>query len=328
MAASQALLLRALDMVTRPPEAQPELLGAVRASHFRKISNVMDDDNVVAVGVSEKRVNNENAGELTVCFYVKEKLPPSRVEGSRMVPAVISMPGDRAVFTDVKQIGELRPELQIRTKPPLQSGYSIGHVRITAGTLGAIVRKDKKYHVLSNSHVLAMSGKAHVGDEIVYPGPMDGGVAPRDVVARLSHFVAFDTSGALVNRVDAALAEIDPALYTKLNLAIWKAVSPRVMGTPKRGMKIAKSGRTTDKTTGEVVDVNFRFVMKYPGVQGKVGFIDQVYCSRYSDGGDSGAAVVDRATGRIVGLHFAGADGGSVFNPIRAVRSALGFQFA
>jgi len=326
MAASQELLLRALDMVTRPPEAQPESLGMVRASHFRKISSVMDDDNVVAVGVSEKRVNNENTGELTVCFYVKKKLAPSRVEGSRMVPAVINMPGDRAVFTDVKQLGELRPELQIKARP-LQSGYSIGHVKVTAGTLGAIVRKAGKYHVLSNSHVLAMSGKAHAGDKIVYPGPMDGGKAPANVVAQLTDFVQFDTTGALVNHVDAALAEINPELYAKLNFAIHKAASPRVMGTARRGMKIVKSGRTTGKTRGEVIDVNFRFVMQYPGVKGKIGFIDQVLCSRYSDGGDSGAIVVEEETGRIVGLHFAGASGGSVFNPIRAVRSALGFQF-
>lgn len=36
--------------------------------------------------------------------------------------------------------------------------------------------------------------------------------------------------------------------------------------------------------------------------------------------------VIDKATGRAVGLHFAGADGGSVFNPIDEVLKALGVK--
>lgn len=326
MAVSQELVLRALDVVTRPPESQPQFLSTVRASHFRKFSNVLEDDNVVAVGVSEKHVNAETVGELTVCFYVKKKLPPSQVDGSRMVPAVINMPGDKAVFTDVKELGVLVPEIQHK-KRPIESGYSIGHPKVTAGTLGAIVRKGRKYHVLSNSHVLANSGKGKKGDPILYPGVADGGKLPADVVAVLTDFVPFDTSGNLVNHVDAALAAIDPELYPHLKMAIYKAKSQHSTGVAKRGMKIAKSGRTTGKTRGEVIDVNFRFVLKYPGVGGKVGFIDQVLCTRYSDGGDSGSIVVDTATGKIVGLHFAGAKGGSVFNPIAKVKSALGFHF-
>ena len=39
------------------------------------------------------------------------------------------------------------------------------------------------------------------------------------------------------------------------------------------------------------------------------------------------AIVVDTESGKIVGLHFAGADGGSVFSPIQPVMSALKFKF-
>jgi hypothetical protein len=83
-------------------------------------------------------------------------------------------------------------------------------------------------------------------------------------------------------------------------------------------------GRTTGKTTGKIQDVHFRFTLDYGGSVGKVGFIDQVLCSRYTDEGDSGSLVLDKATGRAVGLHFAGADGGSVFSPIDDVLKALG----
>jgi hypothetical protein len=87
-------------------------------------------------------------------------------------------------------------------------------------------------------------------------------------------------------------------------------------------MKVVKVGRTTGKTNGEIRDVHFRFALDYDNI-GEVGFVDQVLCSRYTKGGDSGSLVLDRATGRAVGLHFAGASGGSVFNPIDDVLAAL-----
>lgn len=329
MAASEALLKRALDFVTLTAEPTIELLGTTRASHFKKITGAMEDDNVVAVGISEKLVDSKAAGELTVCFYVKKKLAPSRVTGAKMIPGVISMPGDQTVFTDVKELGNLRPEATAvqAKKLALQSGYSIGHHRITAGTLGAIIRKGGKYFVLSNSHVLANSGKGTVGDAILYPGYADGGKMATSLAATLSEFVAFDTSGDHVNRVDAAIAEISEAFLKKVNISIHKAASPIKTIVAKRGMKVTKSGRTTGKTTGEVLDVNFRFVMRYPGVVGQVGYIDQVLCSRYTEPGDSGSIVVDTTSGKIVGMHFAGANKGSVFNPIADVQNALGFQF-
>jgi hypothetical protein len=150
---------------------------------------------------------------------------------------------------------------------------------------------------------------------------------PADLVASLAFVHPFDTSGAFVNRVDAALAEITAARLPDVSLAIAKAGKPLGTVLPKRDMKVVKVGRTTGQTTGKVIDVNFRFVLTYPGV-GKVAYIDQVLCSRYTDGGDSGSVVVDSGSGKLVGLHFAGANGGSVFNPIRSVMAALKFRFA
>ena len=88
-------------------------------------------------------------------------------------------------------------------------------------------------------------------------------------------------------------------------------------------MKIVKVGRTTGKTFGVIHDVHFRFAFTYEGV-GRVGFRDQVLCTRYSAPGDSGSLVLDRKSKRAVGLHFASAPQGSVFSPIDAVLEALG----
>ena len=63
--------------------------------------------------------------------------------------------------------------------------------------------------------------------------------------------------------------------------------------------------------------------MDYDEVGG-VGFVDQVLCTRYTKPGDSGSLVLDKESGKAVGLHFAGANGGSVFSPIDDVLEALG----
>ena len=219
----------------------------------------------------------------------------------------MAVPDGSAVFTDVKQIGKLLPQANIR-KSPIRSGYSVGHRRITAGTLGAIVKKGRKYFLLSNSHVLALSGKGKIGDKVVYPGPDDGGKLPADLVATLSAFVPFQVGGDFVNRVDAALAEIVEKRLDDLDFSILDAKKTLATIAPARGMTVAKRGRTTGDTESTVEDVNFRAIIEYDDV-GKVGFLDQAFCRRYTGPGDSGAIVVDKKSGKIVGLHFAGASG-------------------
>ena len=63
---------------------------------------------------------------------------------------------------------------------PLRIGASIGHFKITAGTLGAFVRSrdDGSVLILSNNHVLANENKAKKGDHILQPGDFDGGQDP------------------------------------------------------------------------------------------------------------------------------------------------------
>lgn len=63
---------------------------------------------------------------------------------------------------------------------PLKIGYSVGHVGITAGTLGAFVccNQSGRRGVLSNNHVLANENQAARGDSIVQPGPWTVGTHP------------------------------------------------------------------------------------------------------------------------------------------------------
>lgn len=326
MSSTPKHFLDVLDFITQPKAPTAKSMGALEALHAVRTRNIFADRNIVGVGVSEKVVGKKKSGELSVCFYVEKKIPKSKLKAGRLIPTVLASPDGKACFTDVKVVGRIRPQLKVKQKE-IQSGYSVGHHDWATGTLGAIVKKTGKYFILSNSHVLALSGTARVGDGIIYPGPDDKGTLAKNRVAKLTRFIKFKTGGTFVNEVDAALAEIDAGRLADLNFEIFGLKgSPRVV-VPKRGMKVIKRGRTTGDTTGEVVDVDFRIAFPYPELGVAVGFRNQVLCTRYTKPGDSGSIVVDQATGKIVGLHFAGSGDGSVFNPIQAVQSALGFTF-
>jgi hypothetical protein len=321
-------LLQALDLVRGAGGVRPESLRALsplEATHIKRVRSVFEDPNIVAVGIAQKVTEKKDTGELSLCFYVEKKRAKAKLKAGHMIPPVMSVADRTAVFTDVQQIGKLRLEVNSRSAP-LQSGFSVGRAPDT-GTLGAIVQKGKKLFILSNSHVLADSGKGKRGDKIIYPGDVDRDGAKAQPVGVLSDFIAFDKTQDFVNRVDAALAEIDHDFLDKLNFSILRAKSPLATTEPVRGMKIIKRGRTSGDTEGTVKDVHFSALLPYPGL-GKIGFIDQIFCTQYSKPGDSGAIIVDKASGKIAGLHFAGSDAGSIFNPIGEVMKALKFRFA
>jgi len=325
--ASEATMVRVLDLLTSAPRSRVESLGSGARDQTRSLRRIIAKKNVVAVGISEKISKKRATGKLAVTFYVEKKVAKNKLRGDDMIPPTMPevLSGPQAIPTDVIVIGRLKPEVNA-LRNPVQPGNSIGHVKITAGTLGALVTKGQRVHLLSNSHVLARSGLAKKGDDILYPGPEDGGKSPADLVAKLSGFKAFVTGGDFVNRADCAIAEpLIPRRKDLVSLIRGLAI-PKGTTSPARGMKVVKVGRTTNKTTGTVRDVHFRFLLDYADLGKSVGFVDQVFCTRYSRPGDSGSLVLDQATGKAVGLHFAGANGGSVFSPIATVLSTLGVK--
>ncbi|MEZ0447717.1 hypothetical protein [Cellulomonas sp. ICMP 17802] len=214
---------------------------------------------------------------------------------------------------------------------PLRPGISIAHVDVTAGTLGAFVRKDGVVHALSNYHVLSGTPQAQVGDVIVQPGPADGGRAPRDRVGTLAARVELEPGGDAT--VDCAIAllddqEVDPE-YPVVGLITTTAVT---LG----GEKVAKVGRTTAVTHGQVTAIELDdVVVGYGDELGELSFDNQIEVEStgsgpFSRGGDSGSLVY-REDGVALGLLFAGSESGgengtglTYINPIDAVLDALG----
>jgi hypothetical protein len=144
--------------------------------------------NVVGVAIGFKESKGETQGELSVVVLVEQKKPLAALSAQDVVPPEID-----GMRTDVYEVGTLRAQQtpRDRFRPIIPNGASVGHYKVTAGTLGTIV-KDKatgERFILSNNHVLANSNDALIGDAILQPGAIDGGQNPGDVIAQLERFV-------------------------------------------------------------------------------------------------------------------------------------------
>src|SRR5579862_822568 len=145
------------------------------ADDARQMRDLLRLRSVVGVGVAEKISGNQPTGQLALTFYVQKKLPLEELPEREKIPPVVprSISGRRTILTDVVALGRLRAHANV-TRQPIQSGYSIGHVKAPAGTLGAVVTdRAGRMLLLSNCHVLARSGKARIGDAVIYPGQFD-----------------------------------------------------------------------------------------------------------------------------------------------------------
>ena len=329
MAASkQKDLLLALELITSPELPRIARSFAAEALKMQeKAKPWAMGKGIQGIGIAEKITDGQKLGVLAIKVYVEKKLPKSKLED--VVPKNLTVPGvEEKIETDIQEIGIVTKEPNtIRVRPAIP-GFGVGHVNITVGTFGCLVRKkddDETLYILSNSHVLADEGTSTVGDRVIQPGKYDEGAAPGDVIAELSQWIPFQfTSTGYPNTVDAAIAKV------KNKASVTSAV--RLIGVPtgasnrvRRGMRVQKTGRTTDYTQGIIQDINYRMALDYKkpgGGSGRVGLQDLVLCTRFTDGGDSGSAVLDMNK-RIVGRHFAGSPSSSIFNKINNVLTQL-----
>ncbi len=328
--ATEQQLLQALDVLTEGGTAAEAGLETMRAEAVavRKAAKPwMTGRGIQGFGIAERITAGKVGKELALKVYVDKKLPKSKVKA--LVPEKVKVPGIAGkIPTDVEAIGKVVLEENTSRVRPAIPGFSVGHVNITAGTFGCLVRRTSDptgWYILSNSHVLADEGVGSVGDNIIQMGDLDGGAAPGDVIATLADFEPFKfTAITFPNLVDAAIAKLTGTGTATSAIRII-GVPAGVSTTLNRGQQVQKCGRTTDHTIGIIKDRHYRLGLTYKkpgGGSGRVGLKDQVLCTRYTAGGDSGSAVLNMQR-RVVGLHFAGSPSTSIFNRISNVLDAL-----
>lgn len=296
-------------------------------TQLQKVADVKDGNedkllhlsNVNGVGIGYKEAKGKETDKLCVQVYVEKKVKKSDLATSDLVPSTIS-----GIQTDVVEVGVVEAHAFTSRIRPARPGFSIGHIKITAGTFGCLVRDSCypcNYYILSNNHVLANSNASSIGDPILQPGPIDGGVNPRDVIARLSRFepITFGSS-ARYNLVDAAIAR--PIRSRDVMAAITNLGIPKGVIEATLGMDVIKSGRTTETTAGKVTGIDASIAVNY-GASGVAYFRNQIITTDMSQGGDSGSLLLSRAGREATGLLFAGSSVITIHNNISNVMMAL-----
>ena len=304
-------------------------MEAVKALQAEYHDQFTKHASIAGTGVGYKHVNGIATTQEALLVFVVKK---GEFHKNAAVPSQIN-----GIPVDVIEVGKLvKHDVLTSRIRPIRPGYSCGHGRITAGTVGGFfIDKDGDHVVLSNAHVLANENNAEPGDPIFQPGPIDAPPGDHqwrgwsDPIASLPYFATLKTFVRLTqnnNMQDSAIAVIPPAaiaqnlinpIYPFINrpLAGW--------GEPTVGLSVQKVGRTTGHTAGKIIALSGQFGIEYDFGIGN--FVDCVVITNCSSGGDSGSIIVD-ANMNAVALLFAGSDKVTLATPISYVRNQYGLS--
>lgn len=245
-----------------------------------------------------------------------------RASGEAAIEIVprIEVPPLALIKTLIRQRG--KKKTSAKRYDPLTIGVSVSHRDGAAGTCGAFVEVEHKDAVLSNCHVLALSGRVRTDEDNPVFHPAVGDVVRRNNRMRIGELKYFsEFSRGTATDSDAAVATLFPDVQHEGNhIPSWSG-HPRagsILRTPINPMSLAgsvrvqKIGRTTGLTTGYLSAIALDDVpVDIPGL-GVVFFNDVIEIRSISDDqpfskpGDSGSVVFSENDLEPFGIHFAG----------------------
>ena len=154
----------------------------------------LGEPNVTGVGFGLRMRADRLTEDESIVVLVGQKFATREdVRRAGLAPVAPTIMG---VPVDVQQSTPVALSLTGRYRP-VRPGGSIGHVSITAGTLGFVARTVSGETVaVSNNHVFAASNAAPIGSRIVQPGPADGGFSSSDTVGQLHNFFPIEFRGS------------------------------------------------------------------------------------------------------------------------------------
>jgi hypothetical protein len=288
-----------------------------------------EHDNIVGVGIGEKRMAGFPIGVPALKIYVRHKILLGELSqlGINLLPK--STP---ELPVDVEEIGTVTA-LQVAAPDPrqvfrpAQPGCSIGFALAAgrppmAGTLGALVAKDRDLFLLSNNHVLANESRLPIGTPIFQPGLLDATGGRPSAIAKLTRPI--DLRLGFMNKVDAAIARLDaPGSAVRDILFIG---APRGVAKAAHDMVVHKFGRTTGYRAGRISSINTDVKVRYETgeylLEGQI-IIEGLNGQSFSETGDSGSLVVERTTGAAIGLLCGGSRSHSIANHLNNVLDML-----
>jgi len=291
----------------------PKELSAAAEALRRSARAWLAETTIQGVGIGEKLVGGEAIGVPSIRIYVSRKLKGKKVAAP--APRFLKL-GKREVAVDVIEIGEIELHSLKEYRRPIHPGLCIANENRNAGTLGLMLRSNQvpeEFYVLSNYHVLGKAPGSSV-TSIIQPARNYPGAANRKIADYHAYFPMQASKTGYRNLADAAIAKLlpdVPASAALPELGTIKGLSDSV----KAGELVHIVGSSSGASSGTVIDPDFEWAVAYPTAGGKslrYGFYNQVLCTRYAQGGDSGAAVLN-GKNQALGLHVAGTNGTSIF---------------
>ena len=303
-----------------------EIISQAIKSNRRRLKK----KNVVGTGIGEKWIDGKPTGKPAILVFVQKKESNANIIQSYSAKEIIPKEID-GIETDVIEVGEIiKHGFKSKTRP-IKPGHSVGHGKITAGTIGGIfLDSDGDKVILSNCHVLANEGNANPGDIIYQPGPSDNRENKRfrqwpDPVNSLPYIGTLKKFAKLNktrNLHDSAIAKI----HEKIEIDdVYPTIDRRLEGFKQAsiGTQAQKCGRTTGYTTGRVIGLGADMTVGYDF--GGAAFKNCIVLSAMSQPGDSGSLILDMDMNAI-GLLFAGSDQVTIANPIHDVANHYGLK--
>ncbi|MEU6389835.1 hypothetical protein [Streptomyces sp. NPDC046939] len=307
--------------------------------------------------VIPRQMDDGTPTDIVAVGQISAQRRQSRPSGARSEEGISYGP-DGGVSQQLGQYGQtlreeygsmatFEPQLLVRRMRPAPSGFSVGNVAVTAGTLGSVVYDflpgatvdppgaglgtPSKFYILSNNHVLADSNRAQLGSAIVQPGTFDGGTNPADRIATLSRFITIQFAPQTPldqqnNVVDCALGEVAFQDATREQYFSGAPRAWRRKANVAVGDLVKKSGRTTNISFGRIIATDATVDVNY-GTAGTARFKDQIMTTNMSAGGDSGSLVTS-LDNVAVGLLYAGSSQVTIANHIENVRALLRVEIA
>jgi len=299
---------------------------AVQEEHTTQL---LKKQGVQGTAIGKKWVDGKPTEEDAVLIFVQKKHSAKSISDPNVLTKFSAddlIPKHlNGIPTDIIEVGDVVKQAGFKRRVrPIKPGYSIGHGKITAGTIGGIfIDRNGDPVILSNNHVLANENNAKAGDLIYQPGPTDSrGLRGQDI-ATLKRFLKLKRKG---NLHDSATAKIHSKLIRDGLLDdTYPQINSRLtgFGNPSVGMQVQKCGRTTGYTTGRILGINASFTIQYDF--GNAQFDKCVVLTAMSKGGDSGSIIQDMNE-RAVALLFAGSPKVTIASPMSIVRDHYGLK--
>lgn len=310
MTAAAARIVPAIPPAVRLPQR-------IERAYFAAVRKYGQRPEVTGIDMGFKLVGGRHANDLSIRIHVREKHVRKVLSLREAFPGkILGVPTDVIEATYARHPctqspGTGFPSARASRQATLRPGISIGHLRGTAGTLGAIVTDQLTGlpALLGAAHVLFPDRECAPGDPIVQPGTHDGGSIREGKVGEIAR-ADFQTDSAI-----AVLTGPRPMDYAQFGTAL------RLRGSRSAGLgaTLEKSGRTSGLTRAFVDGLGTYGWLQYgmrlhPLEDGS----EEAICLP----GDSGSVWYDPDTAEGVGIHVMGMVGNSRYHSI-AIASSL-----